>query len=197
MSNQTSPRNYFEADRVGAFRYGRPPSDWTHNEIVQIDLPSGYRCHVVTRLSNYQFDGQRFIAETTYLGRTIRFAQVGATVEGQALEDWMPVSATGQRVKLILPQIEYRLLTNNKNKQRLIFKGEGILRSTMGYSVEGAEFHAVRDNYTKPTELKSWLIQHYEKKYSIPWIHEGRALLHAVAAEHNQIVYAQGKDLSW
>lgn len=197
MSNQPTPRNFTEADRVGAFRYERPPSDWTHNEIVQIDLPSGYRCHVVTRLSNYQFDGDRFTAETTYLGRPIRFAQVATVVGGDALEDWKPVNAKGERIKLIVPAIEYKLLTNNNNKQRLIIKGDGILRSTIGYGVDGKGNGAVHDNYSKPLELKSWLIQHYERKYSIPWIHEGRALLHAVAAEHNQIVYAQGKDLSW
>lgn len=197
MSNQTSPRNFTEADRVGAFRYERPPSDWTHNEIVQIDLPSGYRCHIVTRLSNYKFNGDVFTAETTYLGRVVRFTQVTATPGGEPLEDWKPINAKGERIKLIVPAIEWKLLKQRHGKYWLVLKGEGILRSSIGFSMNGKGVDSNKDNYTKPGELRSLLIDHYTKKYSIPWIHEGRALMHAIADEHERIIRMQEKDMSW
>lgn len=197
MSTQTSPRNYREAGREAAFRIEKLPANWAHNEICQIDLPSGYRCHVVTKLGNYRFNGDTFTAETTYLGRTVRFSQVSTTVGGEALEDWKPVDAAGKRCKLIIPAIEWHLISNKRNNEKLIFRGEGVLRATIGYSGEGSELTARRDNYSRPLELKEWLIEHYSRKYSIPWMRQGIALLRAVKAEHDRIEYAQSKDMSW
>jgi len=197
MSTQSTPRYYREAGRDAAFRIEKLPANWAHNEICQIDLPSGYRCHVVTKLNNYRFNGDGFTAETTYLGRVVRFSQVSTTVGGEALEDWVPVDVNGKRCKLILPTIEYHLLTNRKRLNKLIFKGAGVLRSTIGYSGEGSELSAERDNYTRPPELREWLIAHYTSKYSLPWINDGVALLRAVKEEHDLIEYAQSKDSSW
>lgn len=197
MSNQQTPRNYFEADRVGAFRYGRPPSDWTNNEIVQIDLPSGYRCHIVTELSNYKFNRDVFTAETTYLGRTVRFTQVTSAPGGEPLEDWKPINARGERIRLVVPAIEWKLLKQRHGRHWLVLKGVGILRSSIGFSMNGKGVDSNKDNYTKPSELRSLLIDYYQKKYSIPWIHDGRALMHAIADEHERIVRMQQADLSW
>lgn len=197
MSTQTSPRNYTEAERSGAFRQHSQPSEWMHDEIVQIDLPAGYRCHIITRLNNYQFDGNVFTAETTYLGRPIRFTQVSASIGGSPLEDWKPINAHGQRVRLVIPAIEWKLLTNNKCKQRLLLQGEGILRATIGFGFEGMNVEATRDNYSKMLELRKWLIGHYEKHLGLSWQDDSNAILRAISDEHARIVDAQGKDLTW
>lgn len=191
MSVQTSPRNYTEAERSGAFRNELPPSEWQFTEIVQIDLPSGYRCHVITRLSEYELSNGRFYAHSTYLGRRVRFVQSSVVVDGEPLEDWKPVDARGNRIRLIVPSIEMKIL-RNRGRYTIDLEGDGILRGRIGYGGDNNSALTVRKEiYTKCTDLRDLITAHWQRQLGINWKSQGAQLIAAVKQVHDQIIDQQ------
>lgn len=140
------------------------PSEWRNVEIVQVDLPSGYRVHWFTRLSKYKFIGETQHAETTYNGQVIRFREVASVIDDEASHDWVPVDSRGRRIRFELPQVEaqiVRLEPWKTSSTAIRLDGEGILKGWTGVVLSMYEMSFERDHYLHLHRLREVILDHY------------------------------------
>lgn len=146
------------------------PDQWCHVEIVQVDLPSGYRVHWFTRLSRYKLIEGVQHAETTYNGQPVRFRQVATVIDGEAVHDWVPVDSKGRRIRFELPQVEaqiVRLEPWKTSSTAIKLDGEGILRGWTGVILSMYEMSFERDHYLHLHRLRELILDHYRPVFNV------------------------------
>ena len=146
------------------------PDQWRNVEIVQVDLPSGYRVHWFTRLTKYRFIEGIQHAETSYNGHTVRFREVASVVDGEAVHDWVPVDARGRRIRFMLPQVEaqiVRLEPWKTSSTAIRLDGEGILRGWTGVILSAYEMSFEREHYLHLHRLRELILDHYRPVFQI------------------------------
>ena len=146
------------------------PSEWRNVEIVQVDLPSGYRVHWFTRLTKYRFIGETQHAETTYNGHTVRFREVASVIDNEASHDWVPVDAKGRRIRFELPQVEaqiVRLEPWKTSSTAIRLDGEGILKGWTGIILSMYEMSFEREHYLHLHRLRELILDHYRPIFDI------------------------------
>jgi hypothetical protein len=146
------------------------PDQWRNVEIVQVDLPSGYRVHWFTRLTKYRFiDGVQH-AETSYNGQVVRFREVASVIDNEASHDWVPVDAKGRRIRFELPQVEaqiVRLEPWKTSSTAIRLDGEGILKGWTGVILSMYEMSFERDHYLHLHRLRELILDHYRPVFQI------------------------------
>ena len=145
------------------------PDQWRNVEIVQVDLPSGYRVHWFTRLYKYKFVEGVQHAETSYNGQTVRFREVASVIDDEPSHDWVPVDAKGRRIRFELPQVEaqiVRLEPWKTSSTAIRLDGEGILKGWTGVILSMYEMSFERDHYLHLHRLRELILDHYRPVFN-------------------------------